>query len=82
MKEVRDRYLLRNRDTHHVHEAVQMGNVMMTKCNWWVRWDTPHPRWEGVQVTHYPPETAFTCRKCVKVGIHPLSRGGKEVRKS
>lgn len=63
-------YLIRNKDTRRVHEAVQEGGggmvILMTKCGLSVRWDLPHPRWTRAAVNEFPSHRDhFTCRKCI-----------------
>lgn len=62
------RYLLRNKDTHVVHDAIQEGGgkmvLMMTKCGLMIRWDTPHPRWERARVMLQIDTQNISCRKC------------------
>jgi hypothetical protein len=61
-------WLLRNKDTHVVHDAVQEGGggmvIMMTKCGRHVRWDQPHERWARARVTAEQRHKYITCRLC------------------
>lgn len=55
------RYLLRNKDTGVVHDSVQEGKLMLTKCGLAIRAGTG--RWMRTQQID---EQRISCRKCRK----------------